>query len=61
MEEGGWIEVAGGWTDWVEGDIELGSEAEEVHYCADVGTVYAEGGFEGEFVDTVALVFPTKE
>lgn len=56
LEKGGDDEV--GAADGPERDVELGREAEEVHHGADVGTVDAEGGAEGEFVDGVAVEFP---
>ena len=58
LEESVGIEV--GPTNGPKSDVELGGEAEEVHDRTDIGTPDAKGGFEGEFVDAVAVVFPVK-
>lgn len=52
FEEDGHVEI--GTADGVEGDVELGNEADEVHDGADVGAVDSEGGAEGELVECMA-------
>lgn len=45
-------------ADRVEGDVELGDEGDDVDEDADVRAPYAEGGFEWQLVDRVAVVSP---
>lgn len=56
LEEELGVEV--GPTDGVEGDVELGDEAEDGDEEAEVGSPDTEGGAEGQLVDGVAVVFP---
>lgn len=47
-----------GATDWPDGNIKLGDEADEVHDHADVRSVDSQGCLEREFINAVAIKFP---
>lgn len=58
LEEDGGVKI--GPTDRPESDVELGSEAEEVHQGASIRTPDTECGSKWQFIDVVALMFPVK-
>ena len=60
LEKVAGAESVGGIVYGVEGDVELGRQADEIHHGADVGTPDSEGCFEGYFIGAVALQFPVK-
>lgn len=56
LEKGLGIEIRT--ADWVQGDVEVCDQAEEVHDHTHVRSPDAKGGTEGDLVEAVAVVFP---